>query len=144
MSDVTHVVGWLRQTTARGTPPRAALEFAFADCSREITKHQQPSPPNWNGIKSHPSANYGDQVKDAYVQESVDSLRCFVSHHSSSVVLVVRVELIRERSAPNALPTLARAQRIPALDHKALDISVELRPVVVATALFVGDSVGLV
>lgn len=65
--------------------------------------------------------------------------RCVVSHHSSFVVLVVRVELIRERSAPNALPTLSRAQRIPALDHKALNISVELGPIVVATVSFDGD-----
>lgn len=58
-----------------------------------------------------------------------------VSHHSSFVVLVVRVELIRERSAPDALPSLARAQRIPALHHKALYISMEFCPIVVATVV---------
>ena len=51
-------------------------------------------------------------------------------------MLVVLVELVREWPSPNALAAFARPEWIPALDHKALDISVKLGAVVVAAVFF--------
>ena len=59
-------------------------------------------------------------------------VRPLVGHrqHSSRIMGVVRVELIRKGAAPDRLAALARSRRVAALDHEARHEAVEGRAVV--------------